>query len=80
MDSNWAASFFIYLRNFPNDDSVKSDSLKNIKTSERLVINGKDQTFLHVTIARYPMQATEEWIKEMGKYMDNVDRTIDIDI
>jgi predicted glycosyl hydrolase (DUF1957 family) len=77
MDSRQAVSFFIHLQEFPNAENAQLDSLKNSKTSERLVINGYDQTFGHVTyrhvkIARHPMQATEEWIEKMGNYPDTV--------
>jgi hypothetical protein len=76
MDSREAANFFIHIRNFPNADNVQSDSLDNSKTSERLVINSYDETFgqvtfRHVKIARHPMQATEKWIKGMGKDLDS---------
>jgi hypothetical protein len=80
MDSSGAVSFFIHLRSFPNADNVQSDSLENSKTSERLVINGNDQRFRHVTIARHPMQATEGWIEEMGKYVDSEFRCINVEI
>jgi hypothetical protein len=80
MDSCGAASFFIRLRYFPNADNVQSDSLDNNKTSERLVITGTDHPFGYVTIARHPMQATEEWIEEMGKYLGFEYRYIYVDI
>jgi hypothetical protein len=84
MDSIEAASFFIDLRNFPNAENVQSDSLENSKISERLVItvNLIDQPFRHVTIARHPKQATEGWIKEMGKELDSESeyRYIDVEI
>jgi hypothetical protein len=80
MDSSGAASFFIHLRYFRNAENVQPDSLENSKTSEKLVINGTDQPFRHVKIARHPMQATEEWIEEMGIYPTNKFRLIVKDI
>jgi hypothetical protein len=80
MDSSGAVSFFIHLQDFSNADNVQSDSLENSKTSERLVINGNDQPFRPVTIARHPMQATEEWIAKMGKEFDTEYRYINVEV
>jgi hypothetical protein len=80
MDSSGAVSFFIHLRYFPNANIVQSDSLENSKTSERLVINGTHQPFKSVTIARHPMQATEEWIEEMGNNPVSTYRKIHVEI
>jgi hypothetical protein len=66
MDSIEAVSFFIHLHIFPYAE-ILQNNLDNNKTSERLVISRNEQPFRHVTIARHPMQATEEWIQEMGK-------------
>jgi hypothetical protein len=54
--------------------------MDNNKTSERLMIDGNDQPFESVTIARYPMQATEEFIEKMGNYPTNAYRLIVLDI
>jgi hypothetical protein len=80
MKSSGAASFFIHLRYFRNVTRVKSDSLENSKTSERLVItNVNDWRYSSVTIARHPMQANAKWIEEMGKEMDSEYRIIVIE-
>jgi hypothetical protein len=74
LDANQAVSFFASIIGDATAD-VQSLSLDNNKTQETLVIQG-----LHtdpnmkdfVTISRYPMGATEEWIKEMKKGMEVV--------
>jgi hypothetical protein len=67
MDSNRAVSFFIHLRNFQDAGNVHPDPLENYQTKERLVIRTDQQPFRHVAISRHPVQAKEEWIKEMGE-------------
>jgi hypothetical protein len=75
MDSSRAASFIIYLHNFRDAPSVQSLCLDNTKTRERLMIKRTDKqyqyaTIQYVTIARYPMQANEQWVEEMSKDLD----------
>jgi hypothetical protein len=74
--------------------TVQSLSLDNNRTHEKLVINGNGtaptNTNLedYVTISRYPMGATEEWIKEMTKDIEeyllsigeDLERTICVDM
>jgi hypothetical protein len=52
--------------------NVQSISLANDKTQEKLVIEAIDPRLGYVTISRYPMKATEEWIKEMGNFIHGV--------
>jgi hypothetical protein len=45
-------------------------SLDHDITKEKLVIKGTTSQYGPMTISRYPMGATEEWIEEMAKYAD----------
>jgi hypothetical protein len=77
LDANQAVSFFVCIQIWNRDEAahVQSLSLDNNKTQENLVIQGLDidpNLIGFVTISRYPMGATEEWIKEMRKGMEVV--------
>jgi hypothetical protein len=77
LDANQAVSFFACFWTSDEVGIVRSISLTNDKTQEKLVIEGIDifpQDF--VTISRYPMGAKEECIKdEMVEITDDVDWT-----
>jgi hypothetical protein len=77
LDANQAVSFFACTLGWLEDGIVQSISLDNDKTHEKLVIKANDSNpdnpspDYFVTISRYPMGATEEWIKEMWKIVDD---------
>jgi hypothetical protein len=65
--ANQAVSFFACFLGRLEDGIVQSISLANDKTQEELMIKGIDPNpdLGHfVTISRYPIGATEEWIEE----------------
>jgi hypothetical protein len=72
LDANQAVSFFAFIFLGNHNDAigiVQSISLSNDKTKEKLVISGiQFDLYAHpnhfVRISRYPMGATEEWIRE----------------
>jgi hypothetical protein len=66
MNSNRAISFFIHIY-WRNVSEVSSYSLDNCQTQEKLVIKEDADC---VTISRYPIEASEEWVEEMGKYLE----------
>jgi hypothetical protein len=72
MEAKQPISFFIYINGFgaSNANTVQSFSLENAKTNEKLVMKEVTRRWSPMTISRYPMGATEEWIKEMAKYWD----------
>jgi hypothetical protein len=82
LDANQAVSFFASFWFIDTAANVQSISLDNHKTQEKLVIQGND---LHpkilVTISRYPMGPTEEWIEENAKSIyRQQERKIEVDV
>jgi hypothetical protein len=77
-----AVSFFVKVYN-PTpwiyvDHDVQSESVDNNKTQEKLVVNlgDDDDNFGDVnfmTISRYPMAASVEWIEEMEKSVEDLE-------
>jgi hypothetical protein len=89
LDANQAVSFFVCILGKHETENVQSISLDNDKTQEKLVIEGIGPRPDHfVTISRYPMGATEEWINEVWKIVDDMllewlyqpERKIDVDL
>jgi hypothetical protein len=91
LDANQAVSFFARIvdinpafRRFTAN--VQSISRTNDKTQEKLVIEGigpYPEDF--VTISRYPMGATQEWIRENSQIIsdgliDRQEKKIEVDI
>jgi hypothetical protein len=70
-----AVSFFFKVYNpapwIDVDYDVQSVSLDNAKTQEKLVINPGDNECM--TISRYPMKASVEWINEMEKSIEDME-------
>jgi hypothetical protein len=60
-----AIRFFIKL-SFQKDLNIQACALENQKMNEKFVVNKDGDGY--VTISRFPMDATEEWINEMSKY------------
>jgi hypothetical protein len=68
LEANQAVSFFIKLLFFRDAASVRSLTLENGQTKEKLVIKGANEDYDPVTISRCPMGTNEEeWIDEMSK-------------
>jgi hypothetical protein len=74
LDANQAVSFFACILGKHEAENLhQSISLDNNKTHEKLVIEGIGPRPEHfVTISRYPMGATEEWINEVWKIVDDM--------
>jgi hypothetical protein len=58
-------TFFIHLEPTWYEANIQYLTLKNTKTNEKLVI--KEISSESVLISRCPMEANEEWMKEMTK-------------
>jgi hypothetical protein len=50
---------------------VQSEYVDNDKTQEKLVIKGVEDEYL--TISRYPMKVTLEWIEEMEQSVKDIE-------
>jgi hypothetical protein len=74
LDANQqVVSLFARILGRHSDANIHSISLDNDKTQEKLVIKADEPDLGHfVTIARYPVAATEEWLKEAWKIVDDV--------
>jgi hypothetical protein len=70
MEAKQPISYLIRLNRFLAADTVQSFCVDNAKTNEKLVIKVATRRWGPMTISRYPMEAAEEWIKEMDKYAD----------
>jgi hypothetical protein len=81
LDANQAASFFIQLLSFRDDDSVQYQTLENDKTGEKLVIKKRSTSRESVTISRCPIGTNEEEWEEMGvdSYQSILKRNIKFD-
>jgi hypothetical protein len=77
LEANEAVSFFIHIWCL-DVGSIPPLTMYNIHTHERLAIQRTRHRCLK--ISRCPMDATEEWIEEMGKYTRSEYRNIIIDI
>jgi hypothetical protein len=89
MDSKQAVSFFIHAScsSLQNNVNVQAYTQENHKTNESLVITGtdvikrKDGSYAKRTIiSRYPIGASETWIKEMGNFKTDHYREVIIEI
>jgi hypothetical protein len=71
-----AVSFFVKVNTMSwvyadyDVEYIDSDSVDNAKTQEKLVIKGVDDEY--VTIARYPMAASVDWIKQIEKSVEDL--------
>jgi hypothetical protein len=70
-----AVSFFVKVYN-PSPwlhvaRNVQSESVDNNMTQEKLVIKGVEND--HVTISRYPMAASVEWINQMEQSVEDME-------
>ena len=66
-------NYFIYIDHW-GFFNVESLTLDNGQTKEKLVIKNARQG--HVTVSRYPMDASDEWIEGMNKKPNNEYRNI----
>jgi hypothetical protein len=72
-----AVSFFVKVKLYsPSrwrilDANVQSESVDNNMTQEKLVIKGVDND--RVTISRYPIKASVEWIEEIEKNVEDME-------
>jgi hypothetical protein len=78
LEANQAVSFFIKFAKFRDYASVRSMTLENCQTREKLVIKLKTQGPDYLSISRCPMETNVEvWIKEMRKRPNLENRTIE---
>jgi hypothetical protein len=66
LEAKKALTFFIHIKHLVHvNSSVQSLTLDNGQTNEKLVIERKN--LFRVAISRYPIGASEEWIKTMAE-------------
>jgi hypothetical protein len=68
LEAKQAVCFFIQLENFCDATNVQSLTMENGITQEELVIKPANDNYKFMTILRYPMGTTVEWIEEMSHY------------
>jgi hypothetical protein len=75
-----AVSFTVHILalHIDNIPPATTATMSNIRTHEKLVFTRMHHRCMR--IARCPMEATEEWIEEMGKYTRSEYRNIIIDM